>query len=377
MGKTEAAIENHLAAFRQKRGYAAAQLAKLAGVSRQTVYAIEAGTFVPNTALALRLARLLETGVEDLFVLSGENPAPELRTARATLIPGGEPAQPGQPVELGRVDRRLIASSPSPIPWYFPASDAVVEGAVRRSGKARVRVFHADEDFRNRIVVAGCDPAISVLARHVQAAGVDLVLAHRNSSQALALLKDGSVHIAGTHLRDETSGESNIPEIGRLFPKKSVAVITFAVWEEGIVTARGNPKGIRGVEDFARKDIRIVNREAGAGSRRLLDSRLERLGIESRRVTGYEREILGHLPAAWQVQSGAADGCIATRGAARVFGLGFLPLMSERYDFVIRRQHLSLPAVQTLFDILGRTNFRRELETLGGYDTRSAGRRML
>jgi len=50
-----------------------------------------------------------------------------------------------------------------------------------------------------------------------------------------------------------------------MFPRNSVAVVSFAVWEEGIVTARGNPKAIRAVEDFARPDVTMVNREAGAG----------------------------------------------------------------------------------------------------------------
>jgi putative molybdopterin biosynthesis protein len=104
---------------------------------------------------------------------------------------------------------------------------------------------------------------------------------------------------------------------------------------------------------------------------------LKRLGIKSGKVHGYRNEAPGHLPAAWQVLSGAADCCIATRAAARVFGLGFIPLFSERYDLVIRRQHLNLPGMQTLLDVLSRSGFRRELESLGGYDTRAAGQRML
>jgi molybdate-binding protein len=120
-----------------------------------------------------------------------------------------------------------------------------------------------------------------------------------------------------------------------------------------------------------------VNREVGAGSRRLLDAQLERLGISSRKIRGYETEMPGHLAAAWQVRTGAADCCIATRGVARVFGLGFLPLASERYDLAIRRQNLDLPPVQTLLDTLSRSSFRRELESLGGYDAAAAGRRML
>jgi molybdate-binding protein len=153
-------------------------------------------------------------------------------------------------------------------------------------------------------------------------------------------------------------------------------VIAFAVWEEGIVVAKGNPKAIREIADFARKDVALVNREAGSGSRSLLDATLKRLGIPSSKMKGYDQVAYGHLPAAWQVRTGNANCCVATRAAARVFGLDFVPLVSERYDLVIRRQHLAMPAVQLLLDTVSRTAFRRELEALGGYDTSAAGTRM-
>jgi molybdate-binding protein/DNA-binding XRE family transcriptional regulator len=370
-------IETNLAALRRKRGLSAIRLAAVAGVSRQTIYAIEAGTFVPNTAVALRLARALQCTVEELFSLADQEPAPELRSERATLLPGSGAIHAGQAVQLCRVERRLLACLPSPVPWYLPATDAVVAERPERDGKARVQIFQDEGDFSNRILVAGCDPGISVLSRHVQPAGIELVLANRNSSQSLALLKEGCVHIAGTHLKDESSGESNLPEIGRLFPKHSVAVIAYAIWEEGIVTAPGNPKKIRGIEDFARNDVSIVNREEGAGIRALLDSHLRKLRIPPQSVRGYARSAPGHLPAAWQVQSGAVDCCLATQAAARVFGLHFIPLVSERYDLVIRKQHLDTPRMQNLLDVLSRSGFRRELEGLGGYDTRVAGQRLL
>ena len=374
-------IENHLRILRQKRGISAAQLSRTVGVTRQTIYAMEAASYVPNTAVALRLARALDVKVEDLFAIPDAEPA-GLRSEEATLLPGSEPLHPGQPVQLCRVNKRLVASPPSPVPWYFPVSDAVVGSAsppskVPKNGRTDVQVFDAAEDFRKRVLIAGCDPGISVLARHLLASGIELVLAHRNSSQSLQLLKNGCVHIAGTHLRDESSGESNLPEIGRLFPKNAVAVISFAVWEEGIVTAAANPKSIKTVEDLARRDVSIVNREKGAGSRALLDSYFKRLKIDSKNVRGYDHIAPGHLPAAWQVQSGRADCCIATRAAARVFGLGFVPLVSERYDLAIRRQHLDTPGIQAVLDTLSRSNYRRELESLGGYDTRAAGQRLL
>jgi putative molybdopterin biosynthesis protein len=295
------------------------------------------------------------------------------------LLPGGQTVEPGLPVQICQVDRRTVGVSPSPVAWYLPPADAVVvDSAEKGPGqrRARVQIFQDTEQFGNRLLMAGCDPAMSVLARHLQKANIELVLAHRNSSQALELLRNGCVHIAGSHLRDEATGESNLPQVRKLFPRGTAVVIAFAVWEEGIVVARGNPKAIREIADFARKGVSLVNREPGSGSRSLLDSSLKRLGIPSSKVKGYDQVAHGHLPAAWQVRTGQADGCVATRAAARVFGLDFVPLVSERYDLVIRKQHLALPAVQLLLDTLNRTVFRRELEGLGGYDTSGAGKQV-
>jgi molybdopterin molybdotransferase/putative molybdopterin biosynthesis protein len=371
-------IENLLSQIRQKRGYSAAALASKVGVSRQTIYAMEAGSYVPNTLVALRLARVLEVSVEELFRLEDASPPPSV-TKEVDLLPGGQTVEPGTPVQICQVDRRTMGVSPSPVAWYLPPADAVViDSAEKGPGqrRARVQIFQDAEQFGNRLLMAGCDPAMSVLARHLQKANIELVLAHRNSSQALELLRNGLAHIAGSHLRDEATGESNLPQVRKLFPRGTAMVFAFAVWEEGIVVAKGNPKAIRSIADFARKGVAFVNREPGSGSRSLLDFSLKRLGIASSKVRGYKQVAHGHLPAAWQVRMGHADCCVATRAAARVFGLDFIPLVSERYDLVIRKQHIALPAVQVLLDTLNRTAFRRELEGLGGYDTRGAGKQM-
>jgi len=375
--KTKARLVNNLAAIRQKRGFSAASLAQAVGISRQAVYAIEANCYIPNTATALRLAQELEVSVDELFSLSSDSPPPKLVGEQATLLPGSGVLRPGQPVQLCRIENQLVALAPSAVPWCLPESDATVSDSGSSAGKMKVRIERFEGDYKSRLLVAGCDPAVSLLARRMRQAGVELVLASRNSSQALTLLKQGLVHIAGTHLRDEASGESNLPEIARRFSKNEVAIISFAVWEEGIVMANKNPKGIRGIEDFARKDVRIVNREQGAGSRILLDSSLKRLKINAKKVKGYEHIACGHLPAAWQVLNGGADCCIATRAAATVFGLGFVPLVAARYDFAMRRADLDLPAAQLVLDALNRAAFRRELDNVGGYDTGETGRQML
>jgi putative molybdopterin biosynthesis protein len=369
-------IANNLAAIREQRGLSASALARMVGVSRQTIYAIQGGSYIPNTAVGLRLARALAVSVEDLFRLP-ETLKPQCHCKSVRLLPSMGDLQPGQPVQLCDVDRHLVAAPSAPPCWYLPASDAVIAGRSPVRTKAEVQLHEPETDFRNRLLLAGCDPAMTVLARYLQSAGIELVLVHENSSQSLSLLKRGHVHIAGTHLRDEKTGESNLSAVHQMFPANSVAAISFATWEEGLVVANGNPKHIQGVQDLARKTVTFLNREPGAGSRLILDTRLKRLKLDPKRVPGYDRTAPGHLAAAWEVKRGAADCCIATEAAARVFGLEFIPLETSRYDLILRKQHLQLPAMGALFDVMNRLNFRVELNKVGGYNTAATGARIL
>lgn len=341
--------------IRERRGISAAALAKLCGITRQTVYAIEAGDYVPNTTVALQLAKTLEVTVEELFTLESEPPA----APKPTPVDFLSPAQPGQPVQVCRVGTKTIAV-PSGPSLMLPPADAV---AIDHT---RVQLFQADPEPMKRILIAGCDPGVSLLAQHF-----DLVVAPSTSQQALKWLKQGKVHVAGTHLRDSATGTYNLPIVKHLFPAGSVKVVTFAVWEQGLVTREGSP--IRSVADLAHKDVRIINREKGAGSRDLLDQHLRAAGIAPEQIRGYDRIAPGHLPAAEAVSEGLADCCIATRSAARAFGLHFIPLSTERYDLVIRRQYAKLPAVEAMLDALNRLALRRKLEILAGYDTTHTG----
>src|SRR5471032_2447592 len=92
-------IETKLGTLRRKRGVSAIQLAAIVGVSRQTVYAIEAGTYVPNTAVSLRLARALDTTVEEIFQLEPKEEA-RAETAEATVLGDLESMRAGQPLRL-------------------------------------------------------------------------------------------------------------------------------------------------------------------------------------------------------------------------------------------------------------------------------------
>lgn len=365
-------VENRLAELRKSRGLGASDLARRVSVSRQTIYAIEAGTYVPNTEVALHLARELEVTVDELFTLqTGTQTAPE---SLAADVLSSSPAMQGQPVRVCQVGSRWVSVPVSASPCYMPEADGVIQRLGRSSSRAGLVVFSKEEAAQKRIVLAGCDPATSLLSHMVEKiGGVEIVCAAASSKLALTWLKEGKVHIAGSHLEDPKTGEFNMPYIRQEFPGEEMSVVTFARWEEGLVTAPGNPKEVRKVDDLCKHSVRFVNRESGSGSRALLDQLLKQACLDSTRIKGYERVAFGHLAAAYCVATGGADACLATRSAAQAFGLDFAPLRSERYDLVMHKRTIDLPAVKAFLDVLQRETLRRKLEVLAGYDTSQTG----
>jgi putative molybdopterin biosynthesis protein len=364
-------VENRLSQIRKSRGVGASELARRVHVSRQTIYAIEAGTYVPNTEVALSLARELEVTVDDLFSLQPGSPkSPEALAAE--VLSATAPLK-GQPVRICRIGSRWIGVPVSASPCYLPEADGIIKRAGKAGGRADVVVF-AKEEAHKRLVLAGCDPAAGLLSSIVQKiSGIEIVSASASSKLALTWLCEGKVHIAGSHLEDPKTGEFNLPFLRKEFPDEDFRVVTFVRWEEGLVVAPGNPKGVRRIEDLARKSVRFVNREPGSGSRALLDRLLEKAGVNAPRVRGYDRVAYGHLAAACCVLSREADVCLATRSAAQTFGLSFIPLHSERYDLVMRKRTAGLPEVTAFLDVLQRATLRRKLELLAGYDTSETG----
>lgn len=152
-------------------------------------------------------------------------------------------------------------------------------------------------------------------------------------------------------------------------------MLTFASWEEGFIVPPGNPKSIRTAADLARRDVTIVNREAGDSARLLLDHKLAAAGIAHSRVKGYERMALSHLEVARMVGSGLADAGIGMQPIAHQLGLDFVPLQEERYDLVIPTPYLTThPSLSHLLDTMVSRPFRSELEALGGYNLREIGK---
>ncbi len=281
------------------------------------------------------------------------------------------------PVSLARVGSQWIA-------YPLIGNDAFRVEMIPADGKAQVKastnkvqvqLLDDMNKIYNTVVIAGCAPVISFLARATERWHPQLRVHHyyANSMTALRSLCAGQVHIAGMHLYDPQTGEHNTPFVREALKGRSAVLITLGVWEEGLLVQSGNPMGIKNITDLAELGTTIVNRELGSGCRMLLERELEAERVPSHIVKGFDRVVHSHQNVALSIVSGTADAGISTSSVAAAFGLGFIPLHQARYDLVILKEYLEDEPVQKFLSTLGHRVVQSQLEILGGYDISNIG----
>ena len=194
------------------------------------------------------------------------------------------------------------------------------------------------------------------------------------SSGGLAAAKRGESDISGTHLIEEETGKYNVPFLKKMDIADKVYLIRGYDREQGFVTAKGNPKGIEGIADLLKGDISFINRNPGSGTRVLFDLELKKVAggrdVSQKelknKIPGYEIEAKSHSAIAAAVASGRADAGLAIRTVAHQYGLGFIPLREEKYDFVVPREKLEKPAVKNFLEVLKSNEFKKELKKTPG-----------
>ncbi len=369
-------ITNNLRSWRERLGLSQGELAGRVRTSRQTLGAIEAGRTVPSTALALRLAATLGCRVEELFHLPGPTvPGAEHEVTAHLVGPAPEKRAPFR-VSLSMMGRRLVAvplTGSLASVASLPGADGVA--VATRGNAVQVRLLTSRECLAETVIVSGCDPTLPVVAAHLHRAHprYSLVWLPAGSVQALHWLRDGGAHVAGLHVRDVRTGQENVPLARQTLKGTRAVVLGFATWEQGLIVAPGNPRGIHGIGDLARPDLTFINRERGSGARALLDAALAQSGVSPARVRGYTREAPSHLAVAQAVALRFVDCGIGIHAAARAYGLAFLPLQRERYDLVVPEALLDHAPVHAFLETAGRAVVRDDLEALGGYDTSQLG----
>ena len=371
---------NHLKAVRTKQGLSQSELAKRAGITRQAVSSIESNLYLPTTAVALRLASVLRCRVEDLFGLAQEEEMIE-GTLIGRLLQAETEIQSIR-VKVSAIGKRMIVRPVADLGEQFSfavSADGYISATYGKqsSDTVRVKLSHDREAIKQEISVAGCDPAIFLAGEHLrrQKDQTTVVGWPMGSMAALQALQRGEVHVAGLHLLDPTTGESNLPFLRRHLKGSGYEVVTFATWEEGFMVRPGNPLSIRTAADLAEMTVRLINREEGSGARLLLDQRLRVSGVGPTQVQGYDRIVSSHFEVARAIDGRQADVGIGIRSAAQLFGLDFVPLQIARYDLVVPKHYLqSHPTLAHLFETIVSRPFRNEIEALGGYDMSETGK---
>jgi putative molybdopterin biosynthesis protein len=361
---------------RQARGFSQQQLASMAGVSRQAVSAVESGHSDPSLRVALALAQALGLSVEELFG-PGEPATPVTavsvaplrgRTDRVALAPVGDrfvalPLRGDTGAGLGFLPAGGLAN---------PASGAVPAAVSGRDGAGLELIpVRPIGPPRPTLVVAGCDPALPLLATPLALLDPPVAFAWWpcGSAAALRLAGQGLVHVAGVH----TQGDGI--ESGRPLPD-GADVVGFTAWREGLAVRPDLKSVVTGLDAIAKHGLRIVNREPGAEARRLLDAERQRLGLDGADLPGYDAQAAGHLQVASAVAAGLAEAGVASEPAARAYGLAFVPLAEERFSLVIPGEHTASREVQALLKVLSSPWLLAQLGSLPGYDATTCGDRL-
>jgi molybdate-binding protein len=223
---------------------------------------------------------------------------------------------------------------------------------------------------RPTVVVAGCDPALPLLATPLSLLDppVAFVWWPCGSGEALRLARAGLVHAAGVHTQTGNGDDgAGLPD--------GAEVVGFTAWREGLAVRPDLRAAVTGLDAIAGRRLRIVNREPGAEARRLLDRERARLNLDPADLVGYDTEAAGHLQVASAVAAGLADAGVASEPAARAYGLAFAPLARERFNLVIPAEHAASREAQALLRVLASPWLLAQLASIPGYDASTCGER--
>jgi putative molybdopterin biosynthesis protein len=230
---------------------------------------------------------------------------------------------------------------------------------------------------RTLLTIGSHDLTLDLLAEHLSLQGNRLVSANVGSLGGLISLNRGECHFSGSHLFDPEEGTFNETYVKKYIKNFKAVIIPWVYREQGLIVQKGNPKGIKNLEDLSRNDIRYINRQRGAGTRILLDYHLGKLSISPELILGYENEEYTHLNVAAAVKSNRADTGLGITAAAKALDLDFIPLFHERYDLIVPDHIFSHEIFKPVLKAMKDDTFRQSVQALAGYDVSCMGNELI
>jgi len=288
-------------------------------------------------------------------------------------------------VKLGSVDNRLVAvplNRGAGVVTSFVKADGILRIPLNSEGyeggqTVDVQLLKPEDEIMNTLVVTGShdlllDVILDIMRRTWN--GEYISSSHVGSMGGIMAIKRSEAHLAGIHLLDEETGEYNIKYIRQYLSDRKIVLINCVKRIQGLMVKPGNPLGIKDVSDLVKPGLKYVNRQKGAGTRILLDFLLKKNGIKAQDIYGYDREEFTHMSVAALVASGSADAGMGIYSAAKMYGLDFIPVCEEQYDFIMPEEYMEIKLVRHFIEILKSEEFRHTLQAMGGYNTDNAGR---
>jgi putative molybdopterin biosynthesis protein len=233
--------------------------------------------------------------------------------------------------------------------------------ALSAGEEVDVTLIGAHHSLADLVIIGSHCVGLDLLIDRVIDAGFSVRALNVGSNGGLTAAKRGECDIAGIHLLDPVTGEYNRP-----FLANDLQLATGYTRLQGIVF-RGGDTRFEGQsaeqaaeEACADPACLFINRNAGSGTRILIDGLLK--GCEP---GGYSNQAKTHNAVAAAVAQGRADWGVAIRTVAQQYGLGFLPLQAEHYDFVIPKNRTQRAPVLRFLELLQDPAVRASLQQLG------------
>ncbi|MEO8498051.1 MAG: substrate-binding domain-containing protein [Planctomycetota bacterium] len=338
---------NRVRERRKAVGLSQAELAERAGISRTAVTAIEGERLVPSVAAALAIAETLGGTVEELF----GNP-PTIANRIEWAVPTQSPCRYWH-VEVGGCR------------WLYPV-EATHLGELPHDGvwNGKLRREEETTPAEQVLIVATCDPAVGLLAgEYARQTSFRMLPLIRSSRDALRLMQAGKIHAAGVHLSSSHLAGGNASIIRQEFGTGH-RLLRVGVWQEGVAFA--THLKLRTAQAAVQAGLQWVGREEGSAARECLDELLA--GRLEPRHTAPD-----HRAVALAIQCGWADAGVCLRLAGEEAGLGFLQIRREAYDLCFPEAFESDRRIQALIQVVQSARYRRLLNALSGYESRTTG----
>jgi len=228
-------------------------------------------------------------------------------------------------------------------------------------------------------VMGSNDPALEVLIGILKAKkpDIDIEVSWLGSAGGLAALMMGDAHVAGVHLLDPMTGKYNLPFLSRYWLEDRAVIVRGYQRELGL--AFRHDTNVSGISDLLNRNLRLVNRNPGSGTRTLLDHLLKQAALDKgidpadvpRLVRNYDREVKTHFEVAKEIATGAADVGMTVRYAAELYGLRFMRIVWEWYDLAVLKEAMRRETVRELIKLLTSKEFMQAIRRMKGYRTTS------